>query len=117
MSEIDKSKLKMYILILDNVPAGYAPVVAAHASLACWLEFSELQETRDIIQDWRFYSFKKVVCKIEETDLKKFVDLPHYTVITESKLDDRTTALAFCPREEWPQVFKYLPLWKPEDEN
>ena len=38
--------MKMYILIKDSVPLGYAIVAAAHASLAAYLKFQDCEEVR-----------------------------------------------------------------------
>ena len=40
--------MKMYILIKESVPVGFAMVAAAHASLAAYLKFQDASE----VQDW-----------------------------------------------------------------
>jgi hypothetical protein len=33
-------------------------------------------------------------------------------VVTESALDNQEIAIVFCPRYEWPKMFKFFPLLK-----
>ncbi|VTU00204.1 unnamed protein product [Gemmataceae bacterium] len=40
-SEPARPKLRMYILVREAVPAGFAVVAAAHASLAAYLAFRD----------------------------------------------------------------------------
>ena len=39
--------MKMYIFIKDFVPDEFAPVVAAHASLACYLKYKNDKEMKN----------------------------------------------------------------------
>ena len=52
--------MKMYILIKESVPIGFALVAAAHASLAAYLRFREAPET----SEWLSGPFYKTVCKV-----------------------------------------------------
>ncbi len=36
--------MKMYILVRESVPTGFAILAAAHASLACYLKFRDSPE-------------------------------------------------------------------------
>jgi hypothetical protein len=103
----DKS-LKMYILILKDVPTGHAINSAAHAALACYLKYRDTSA----MHAW-LPSFKKVSCKVtpEELDMAKEV-AGDFVTMTESNLDGAVTAVAFCPREDWPSIFKTFKLWK-----
>ena len=56
--------MKMYILIKDDVPVKMAPVIAAHASLACYKKY---KDDPDMIE-WVHSIFKKVVCKVNEKE-------------------------------------------------
>lgn len=103
--------MKMYILILDDVPLGHALNSAAHASLACFLDHAGRRDT----QAWLATSFKKVTCRVsqEELDLAvQSVGIGGKTTITESSLDNRVTAVAFAPRNSWPEVFKTFKLYR-----
>lgn len=116
-------KLKMYILVLDDVPSGYAINSAAHASLACYLEHKH----RIQMQLWLEKSFKKVTCKVTREQFDQAMKIakdsyqktdPYgYTIIRESTLGDREMCVAFAPRFDvddmgFDPFFKTLPLWK-----
>lgn len=59
--------MKMYILIKDSVPLGYAIVAAAHASLAAYLKFRDSDE----VKQWLVGPFRKAVCKVSAEDFEK----------------------------------------------
>jgi hypothetical protein len=99
--------MKMYILILENVPAGHAVNTAAHASLACYLKY---RDTSDMHR-WLTF-FKKVSCRVTQEQLDTAKELAgDYVTITESNLDGAVTGAAFAPRDTWPSFFKTLELW------
>jgi peptidyl-tRNA hydrolase len=100
--------MKMYILIRDDVPLGHALTAAAHASLACYLKFQEREE----VAQWLSGPFKKVICKVDAAQFEQARAVADHVVMTESALDGREVALAFCPREEWPKSFKFLSLYR-----
>ncbi|ABC33460.1 hypothetical protein HCH_06839 [Hahella chejuensis KCTC 2396] len=100
--------MKMYILIKDSIPAGYAMVAAAHASLAAYLKFQEAEEVRE----WLSGPFYKTLCKVNEKQFEKAKSFTDHVVITESALEGQEVALAFKPREEWPKDFKFYPLYR-----
>lgn len=99
--------MKMYVLVRDVVPVGFAVVGIAHAPLACYLKFKDDPE----VKEWLSGPFNKTVCRVtdEEFELaKKVID---HVVITESRLDGHETVLAFKPRAEWPKHFKFYRLF------
>jgi hypothetical protein len=108
----------MYIMIWEHVPDKLAPVVAAHASLACYLKFKD--DPR--MKAWLETSFKKVICRVSESDFKwlkvvdKIDDLNYlnYNVTTESALDGEEVAITFCPEKIFPVFFHNFQLWKPK---
>jgi len=100
--------MKMYILIKEDVPAGFAVLAAAHASLAAYLKF---QETPEVAQ-WLSGPFYKTICVVSEKEFEKAKACSDSVVITESALDNREVAIAFRPREEWPKVFKFFRLYR-----
>ena len=101
--------MKMYILILDDLPNGHAINGAAHAALACYIKYGYQPE----FQDWLKNSFKKVTCKVSKEEFTKAMSLESYfTVMTESSLGGRETCVAFMPRETWDPLFKTFQLWK-----
>lgn len=105
MSEV---KTKMYILIPDDVPLGHAINSAAHASLACYLKFKE----HSAMQPWLDHSFRKVTVKVTRDQFEQAKDDFGYVLLTESALNGQEVALAFHPRETWPDWFKLLPLYR-----
>lgn len=101
----------MYIIIKDDVPDKYVPVITAHASLACYLKFQEDED----MQKWISGIFKKVVCMATESEFNRLKNEAKFVALTESNLDNQEVCLAFCPREEYPKMFKYLRMWKPQN--
>jgi peptidyl-tRNA hydrolase len=104
--------MKMYILIKDNVPNKLVPVIAAHASLACFRKYEQDED----MQRWINTVFKKAVCKVSEAEFNKAKDAEKNVLLTESALDNQEVCLAFSPREEYPKSFKYFRLWSPNAE-
>ncbi len=100
--------MKMYILIKDSVPSGFAVLAAAHASLAAYLKFKDTPE----IKEWISGPFYKAVCKVNEKEFEKAKEFDDSIVLTESALDSQEVVLAFKPREEWPKPFKFYRLYK-----
>jgi hypothetical protein len=100
--------VKMYILIKDSVPLGYAMVAAAHASLAAYLKFRDCEE----VQQWLGGPFRKVVCKVSNEDFEKAKAVADHVVLTESALEGQEVAIAFKPRDEWPRAFKHFALYR-----
>ncbi|MFT5617968.1 MAG: peptidyl-tRNA hydrolase [Arenicella sp.] len=99
----------MYILLKETLPNKFAPVVSAHASLACYKKFEEDEN----MQIWMSSVFKKVVCKVTEAEFEKTKEEEKYLVLTESALDNAEVAIAFSPREEYPKRFKFFRMWTP----
>ena len=100
--------MKMYILVRESVPIGFALVAVAHASLAGYLKFKDSPE----VQTWLSGPFRKTVCKVTDEEFEKAKETLDHVVITESALEGREVALVFKPREEWPKSFKFLKLYK-----
>jgi peptidyl-tRNA hydrolase len=100
--------MKMYILIKDDVPLGFAMVAAAHASLAGYLKFQDAPE----VKEWLSGPFFKAVCKVNAKEFENAKEVPDHLVLTESALDNREVAIVLKPREEWPKMFKFLRLYK-----
>src|SRR3954471_24033474 len=100
--------MKMYILIKESVPLGFAVLASAHASLAAYLKFKDTPE----VTSWLSGPFYKVVCKVSEEEFEKAKQIEEHVVLTESALGGQEVAIAFKPREEWPKAFKFLRLYK-----
>ena len=100
--------MKMYILIKESVPLGFAILAAAHASLAAYLKFKETPE----VAEWLSGPFYKVVCRVTDREFEKAKTVEDHVVLTESALEGREVAVAFKPREEWPKMFRFLRLFR-----
>lgn len=101
--------MKMYILIKDCVPVDLAPLIAAHASLAGYLKFSDRKEVQEWVNPGPFY---KAVCVVNEKEFQNAKAFDDYQAMTSSELGGKEVALVFCPRNEWPKPFKFYKLWK-----
>lgn len=100
--------MKMYILIRESVPTGFALVAAAHAGLACYLRFRDAPE----VAAWLSGPFSKTVCKVSDQEFEQAKGFEDYVLITESALGGQEVALAFRPREEWPKAFRFYRLYR-----
>ncbi|MEP0264665.1 peptidyl-tRNA hydrolase [Dokdonia sp.] len=100
--------MKMYILVKDDIPEGFAVLAAAHASLAAYLKFKEDPD----MQIWVTSTFYKVVCKVNKKEFERAKTFENSVVLTESALDHKEVAIAFKPRKEWPKPFKFYNLYK-----
>ncbi|TWT58062.1 hypothetical protein KOR42_14320 [Thalassoglobus neptunius] len=100
--------MKMYILIRESVPTGFALVSASHASLAAYLKFKDAPE----IEQWLSGPFHKTICKVNDTEFETAKSYDDCVVITESALDGQEVAIAFKPREEWPKPFRFYSLYR-----
>jgi len=100
--------MKMYILIKESVPLGIAMVTVAHASLAAYLKFKDSPE----VKEWLAGPFRKVVCKVTETEFEKAKAFEDAVVLSESTFDNQEVAIAFKPRQEWPKAFKFFKLYR-----
>jgi hypothetical protein len=100
--------MKMYILIKETVPLGFAVLAASHASLAAHLKFKDTPE----VTDWLSGPFYKVVCKDTDEEFEKVKTIQDHVVLTELGLGGQEVAIAFKPREEWTKSFKFLRLYK-----
>jgi len=100
--------MKMYILVRESIPTGFAILAAAHASLACYLKFRDSPE----VVKWLAGPFYKVICRVSDADFEAAKAFEEHVILTESALDGAEVALAFRPREEWPKAFKFFRLYK-----
>jgi peptidyl-tRNA hydrolase len=100
--------MKMYILIKDSIPEGFAMLAAAHASLAAYLKFQHTTE----VTTWLTGPFYKVVCKVNDKEFETAKTFSDHVVLTESALDHQEVAIAFKPRDEWPKPFRFYKLYR-----
>jgi hypothetical protein len=100
--------VKMYILVRDSVPLGFAILAAAHASLAAYLKFHDTPE----VSAWLSGPFYKVVCRVSDEEFERAKATEDHVVLTESALGGQEVAIAFKPREDWPKAFKFYKLYR-----
>ena len=100
--------MKMYILVKESLPVGFAILAAAHASLAAYLRFKDTPE----VAEWLGGPFRKVICRVSADEFEAAKKCEDNVILTESALDQQEVAIAFRPREEWPKSFKFLRLFK-----
>jgi hypothetical protein len=100
--------MKMYILVKESLPVGFAILAAAHASLAAYLRFKDTPE----VAEWLGGPFRKVICRVSDDEFEAAKKCEDNVILTESALDQQEVAIAFRPREEWPKSFKFLRLYK-----
>lgn len=74
--------MKMYILVRDDIPLGFAMVAVAHASLAGYLRFQNEPE----VQEWLSGPFFKAVCKVNAKEFANAKQVVDHVVISESAL-------------------------------
>ncbi|SDE13800.1 peptidyl-tRNA hydrolase [Pedobacter soli] len=103
--------MKMYILVKRAVPDKMVPLVAAHASLACFRKFEHTAN----MQTWINGIFKKVVCVVSEKEFENAKKEADHLVLTESALDNQEVCIAFSPREEYTKMFKFFSMWTPQN--
>ncbi|WP_439624631.1 hypothetical protein [Gemmata sp.] len=101
-------KLRMYILVRESVPTGFAVVAAAHASLAAYLAFRDAPETAE----WLAGPFYKTVCRVTDDEFERAKGAEDRVVVTESALGGQEVALALRPRAEYPKAFRYFKLYQ-----
>ena len=101
--------MKMYVLVRDSIPLGFAMVAVAHAPLGCYLRYKDTPE----VAEWLSGPFYKAVCKVTDAEFEKAKEAGDFVIITESALgNEREVALAFKPRKEYPKAFKFFPLYR-----
>lgn len=108
MSDPAPPKLRMYVLIREAVPTGFAVMAAAHASLAAYLKFQHAPE----VAEWLAGPFYKAVCKVTDEEFERAKETPDHVVLTESALGGQEIAIAFKPRAEYPKAFRFLALYR-----
>jgi peptidyl-tRNA hydrolase len=103
-----RGRMRMYILMRDSVPTGFAVLAAAHASLAAYLAYRDTPE----MSAWLAGPFYKVVCRVSDEEFERAKAFADRVVLTESALGGQEVALAFKPREEWPKAFRFYRLYR-----
>ena len=100
--------MKMYILIRESVPPGFAMVASAHASLAMYLKYRDTAEGAE----WLNGPFRRAVCRVSDREFDRAKECADHVVLTESALDDQEVAIAFRPCDDWPKIFRHFALYR-----
>ncbi|AKJ27075.1 peptidyl-tRNA hydrolase [Caldimonas brevitalea] len=73
--------MKMYILVRDDIPLGFAMVAVAHASLAGYLKFQDTPE----VKEWLKGPFYKAVCKVNPKEFENAKLVSDHVILTETR--------------------------------
>ena len=105
-----EERLKVYLLIADDVPIGHAINCASHAGTAIVVN----NPNDPVIKDWSENHFYCATCKVSREDFDYAKNFGKHEVIAEGALDHKEVALIFHPRrhDQWEPFFKFLPLFK-----
>lgn len=102
--------MKLYIAVLDVVPAHMVPVVVAHAVLNANAKFS----SNPAYVDWYLHSFKKCVVGVNQKEFDKISQMDRIFIGHENKTNEgKPCCIVICPRQEYPNVIKFAKLWVP----
>ena len=103
----------MYICIKNSIPS-HKVLGAAHGVLMAHLKFytNSNDEVMSRYSDWLANSFRKVVCEVSDAEFELLKAEQDYIIVNESGLDNAQIAIVFCPRKDWPPIFKTFPLLK-----
>lgn len=100
----EKQQLKMYVLIKKSLPS-HKIVVAANASIACYLKFQDRPE----MQEWA-KTLKTIVCEVTDREFEAAKCEENHVVVKSAAWKDVEAGLAFKPRLNWPQEFTFYSL-------
>ena len=110
---------KLYIAVLDEVPAHMVPTLVAHAVLGAHLAFSRefiINEEGPFkpYVSWLENSFKKVVLKVNRKEFSRIAEMPYIYLAHENKtLNAEKSCIVVSPRDEYPNVIKFAKMWQP----
>lgn len=117
------SDLKLYIAILDEVPAHMVPVLVAHSVLGADTEFlrGNPQDGNYVYWfdagnyvEWKTESFKKVTVKVNQKEFDKIAAMHAvYLGHENTTLGGKKSCAVVCPRAEYPNVIKFAKLYTP----
>ena len=99
--------LKMYILLLDQLPLAAALAASATAAVQCYEAFAD----DSVMQEWVSGRFAKSVCAVNERELASAQDTPGHVLIR-NEASGQVLGLAFCPRQKWPGHFGFYRIFR-----
>lgn len=91
----------MYICVKKSIPS-HKCIGVAHGVLMAHLAFVAFVD----YQNWINNSFRKVVVEVSDEDFEKIKQYERNVIVTESGLGGIEVAAVFCPRPEWPEIFR-----------
>ena len=100
------SALASYIVVRKRLGTGMKAVSACHAAVALHIKYAHHPD----YAEWLAFSFKKRIVEVSDEKFEAAKQIADHVVMKESTLDGLETAIAFCPRHEWPKFFKNLSL-------
>lgn len=100
------NRLKMYILVRSDIGLGHQVNCVAHAAASAILTW----ENDETFENWKKHSFRKVTCSVTRGQFEEAKQYSDNLIISEDVLNDTEVAMAFKPREDWPEFFKKLRL-------
>ena len=102
--------MHMIIILKGGVDPQYAPVSAAHASLACYLKWGQ----DELMQSWANGVFNKHVkmATPEEFEKAKCEKYGDKIVLTESAINNEEVAIVYRLKEKYSGFLDSLPKWK-----
>lgn len=111
--------LKLYIAVLDEVPAFMVPTLVAHSVLGAhqeWVGVRPGNYDTDIYDQWLYESFRKCVVRVNRKEFEKIKQLNKVYLGHENTTLDGEKSCAI-PYPVWsddvPNVLKFAKLWKP----
>ena len=108
---------KMYIAVLDSSPEFMTPTLVAHAVLSHHLHVDRdisYGQYKNMYNDWRINSFKKVVLRVNQKEFDNISQLPNVTLSHESNtLDGKKACAVVVVDDIIPNVLKFGKLWEP----
>lgn len=110
------SHLKMYIAVLDTVPAHMVPILVAHSVLGAHLDFcwAPSRSSKQKYDEWLENSFRKVVLKVNQKEFDRISSVDDvYLGHENTTLGGIKSCAVVCPRYEYPNVLKYAKMWNP----
>jgi hypothetical protein len=113
--------MKLYIAVLDEVPANMVPVLVAHAVLGADTEFLRINDfdgnyahwdNAISYKKWKSDSFKKCVLKVNRKEFEKISLMSVvYLAHENTTLNGIKSCAVVCPREVYPNVIRFAKLY------
>ena len=108
---------KMYIAVLEDFLDFMTPTLVAHAVLSHHLHVDRdisYGQYKNMYNDWRINSFKKVVLRVDQKEFNNISQLPNVTLSHENNtLDGKKACAVVVVDENIPNVLKFAKMWKP----